>query len=232
MISSVDGSGVLGGRTGGLSGPGDRILFTVLRSLADVILVGAGTARAERYRPVRRSGIWPGLRSGRDPTPPVAVLTRLGEPLPARMLRSEADRPARTIVVTSSDAPRDRLDQAAAHADVIVAGTGPLTASQAVAALADRGYRQILVEGGPTLLGQLAAEDALDELCVTISPLLAGGPGGRILAPSGEPPAQGLAVASPLARLRVAHVLYDEGFLLCRYLREPNGSHRAGAVRE
>src|SRR5260221_14376763 len=58
MIASVDGAIMVDGRSGGLSGPADRLGFSVLRSLADVIVVGAGTARAERYRhaPPRRRG--------------------------------------------------------------------------------------------------------------------------------------------------------------------------------
>src|SRR5712692_8334157 len=76
MIASVDGAVSLDGRSGGLSGPADRLLFTVLRSLADVILVGAGTARAERYGKARPARLWPQLRRGRPPAPPVAVVTR------------------------------------------------------------------------------------------------------------------------------------------------------------
>ena len=63
MVASADGAASLDGRSGGLSGPGDRMVFTVLRSLADLILVGAGTARAERYRPAHAAELWAGLRA-------------------------------------------------------------------------------------------------------------------------------------------------------------------------
>ena len=53
MISTLDGATSFAGRAGGLGGPGDKLLFSVLRSLADVVLVGAGTARAEHYGPVK-----------------------------------------------------------------------------------------------------------------------------------------------------------------------------------
>ena len=49
MISTLDGATSFAGRSGGLGGPGDKLLFSVLRSLSDLILVGAGTARAEHY---------------------------------------------------------------------------------------------------------------------------------------------------------------------------------------
>ena len=75
MVASVDGAASLGGRSGGLSGDADRLVFSVLRSLADVILVGAGTARAEGYRPVRDGEVWASLRAGRAPVPPIAVVT-------------------------------------------------------------------------------------------------------------------------------------------------------------
>ncbi|MFY9886807.1 MAG: dihydrofolate reductase family protein, partial [Streptosporangiaceae bacterium] len=62
MVASADGAASLAGRSGGLSGAGDRMVFTVLRSLSDLVLVGAGTARAERYRPAQSAGLWTGLR--------------------------------------------------------------------------------------------------------------------------------------------------------------------------
>jgi riboflavin biosynthesis pyrimidine reductase len=238
MIESVDGAASLNGRTGGLSGDADRHVFRLLRSLADVILVGAGTARAEKYRPVRDREIWPELREGRALTPPIAVVTRkldldLGSPL-----LSGAAGGARTIVLTTEAAPASRRKAAAAHADVIVAGQDTVPPSAAVNALAARGHRNILVEGGPTLLQQITAAGLLDDLCLTFSPLLEEGSAGRIVAPPpahlpGPSPAapfmaagpgrgqrrSGAAVGGVAARLSLAHVLEDGGSLLCRYLR-------------
>src|SRR5215831_3916491 len=79
MVTSLDGAATLAGRTGGLSGQADQQVFALLRALADVILVGAGTARVEGYRPVRprHEGVrWAWLRAGRTPSPPIAVVTR------------------------------------------------------------------------------------------------------------------------------------------------------------
>jgi riboflavin biosynthesis pyrimidine reductase len=211
MVASADGAATLDGRSGGLSGDADRLVFSVLRSLADVILVGAGTARSERYRPVRPGEVWTALRDGRAPVPPIAVVTGkldLNEDAP---LLAGAEG-TRTIVLTSQAAPAARRAAVARHADLVVAGPDAVTPAAAVDALAARGYRRVLLEGGPGLLGQVAAAGLLDELCVTISPVLEGGRAGRILtAPQSGPGAA--------TRLTVAHVLEDHGALLCRYLR-------------
>jgi riboflavin biosynthesis pyrimidine reductase len=210
MIESADGAAAVDGLSGGLSGPGDRAVFGVLRALADVILVGAGTAREEKYRPARVRPEWAGLRAGRPAAPPIAVLSgRLGLDLAGPLLTGPAP-DARTIVLTSAAADPELSTAVAAHADVIVAGQRHVDLAAAVAALAGRGHRRILAEGGPRLLGQLAAAGLLDELCVTVSPVLAGGPAGRIV--HGPPGGAGL------ARLDLAHLLADEDYLFCRYL--------------
>jgi riboflavin biosynthesis pyrimidine reductase len=221
MITTVDGASTVNGLSGGMSGPADRLVFSVLRSLADVILVGAGTARAEKYRPVRASELWPQLRAGRPPTPPIAVVTtKLDLDLDSPLLAG-APPDARTIVLTTDQCPDERRD-AAASADVAVVGADRVTPAGMIDALAERGYRRILVEGGPSLLGQITAAGLLNELCLTFSPLLEGGRAGRILtAPYEASAAQehhGGAGAWPPAGLTLANVLEDNGFLLCRYL--------------
>jgi riboflavin biosynthesis pyrimidine reductase len=228
MITSLDGAATAEGRSGGLSGPADRLVFSVLRSLADVILVGAGTARIERYHKMRVSSAFPQLREGRSATPPIAVVTRhLDLDLDGRLLTSDDDSAeasesgasesgasesglARTVLLTTEAAPAERRAAAARTADVVVAGQADVAASAAVDALAALGHRRILCEGGPTLLSQLAAAELVDELCLTISPVLAGGKAGRIVAPAELGRAAGLTLAS---------VLTDDGYLLCRYLR-------------
>lgn len=241
MISSADGAAALNGQSGGLSGAADRRVFSVLRSLADVILVGAGTARAERYRPVRLAEAWPQLRAGRAPTPPLAVITAGLNLDPDGPLLAAAPGLARTIVLTTEAAPADQVAAAARHADVVVTGPQVVSPAAAIAALAERGHRRILAEGGPSVLGELAAGGVLDELCLTYSPVLAGGPAGRIIA--GPPwagraeeagPATPLDLATEaaaevgvLASLELALALADEDYLLCRYLVK----HRGPAIR-
>jgi riboflavin biosynthesis pyrimidine reductase len=217
MIASADGAADLDGRSGGLGGPADRLLLQVQRSLADVVLVGAGTARAEKYRPARQAPGLAGLRRGRPPTPPIAVLSASLDLDPDAPLLAQAPPDARTIVLTSQAAPASRRAAVGRHADVIVAGADRVSASQAIGALGRLGHARILTEGGPSLLAQIAATGELDELCLTISPVLAGGQARRILAGG---PAGGLPPALP-ASLRLAHVLADGAYLFCRYVRQP-----------
>jgi riboflavin biosynthesis pyrimidine reductase len=204
MVCSVDGAASVNGSSGGLSGDADRRIFGILRSLADVILVGAGTAAAEHYRPARRASIQPGLRAGRTATPPIAVISGRLNLDPRSELLTAAPPDARTIVLTSEQAPEQQRAAVAEHADVIVAGTGGVDLK-----IAERGYQRVLTEGGPHLLAELATGGLLDELCLTVSPLLAGPGPGRILAGDAQLPG-GLPVT-------LGHVLEDEGFLLCRY---------------
>ena len=223
MVTSLDGAATAGGRSGGLSGGADQQVFAMLRAVADVIMVGAGTARVEGYRPVRprEEGVrWAWLREGRPPSPPIAVVTRgldleLGSPLLAA-----SPSHARTIVITTEAAPPARRAAVAATADVIVAGQQSVDIRAAVGALAARGHRQILTEGGPHLLSQIIDAGLLDELCLTLSPLLAGPGASRIVAGAGPLP---VAAGADTRELRLAHVLADEGHLLCRYVRPGAG---------
>ena len=197
MIASVDGSTTLAGVSGGLGGPADHALFAVLRSLADGVLVAAGTVRAEDYGPS---------------STPIAVISR--------SLRFDWDAPfftaplARPIVVTVAQAPADQLARAAEVAEVVIAGDQDVDLATAVAALGDRGWRAVLAEGGPTLNGQLARAGLLDELCLTLSPRLAGGEAKRILdGPSLE----------AAAGLRLCSLCEQDEFLFLRY--RPGGRH-------
>jgi riboflavin biosynthesis pyrimidine reductase len=215
MIASVDGTATIGGRSGALGGPADRMLLQVLRALADVILIGAGTARAERYRPARAVPALAALRQDRPATAPIAVVSARLDLDPEAPLLVEAPAEARTIVLTTPSAPRSQQTAIARHAELIVAQADQLTAGQVIDALAARGHARILAEGGPSLLGQIAEAGRLDELCLTISPMLAGGQGRRIL--SGAPIAdQQPGTPEPL---RLAHVLADDDYLFCRYVR-------------
>jgi riboflavin biosynthesis pyrimidine reductase len=224
MVSSADGAAHLDGVTKGLSSAADRHLFALLRTLADVIVVGAATVRAERYAPVRPHELWPDLRPGRTPTPPIAVVSARLDLDPSSRLIASAPPSARTIVITTAQAPADRRAALDGPAEIIVAGQETVDLKAAIAALAERGHRRMLAEGGPRLLAQVAAAGLLDELCLTIGPLLAGSGADRILAG-----AMSAASAQPLT---LAHVLEDDGFLFCRYLRKDHlyGTDR-GACR-
>jgi riboflavin biosynthesis pyrimidine reductase len=208
MVTSADGAASLEGASAGLSSAADRHVFALNRTLADVILVGANTARIERYRPVRIRELWRHLRAGRTATPPIAVISGRCDLDPSGPLITGASADARTIVITTARAPEHVRAELTEHAEVIVAGEVAVDMKAAVQALDDRGHRRILAEGGPGVLGQLVGAGLVDELCLTVGPLLAGPGAPRIVA--GTP----LPEALPLT---LSHVLEDTGFLLCRY---------------
>ena len=207
MVASVDGSAVKDGRSGGLGGPADKQVFGVLRSLCDAVVVGAGTARAEGYRAPRAKEADAERRRQHGQLPaPVLVLVSRGLDLdPASALFTGAER---TVVVTTGSADRTARDRLSEVADVVVAGDGDVDLAAALDALAARGLRRVLCEGGPSLLADVAAAGRLDELCVTVSPQLVGGDGPRIL--------HGTALD---VVLRPALLLEHDGMLLARYDR-------------
>ncbi|QFG20687.1 pyrimidine reductase family protein [Actinomadura sp. WMMB 499] len=208
MVAGLDGAAQRDERSGGLGNEADKRLFLLLRGLADAVIVGAGTVRAEGYGPVRPIPEWGDVRDGRTPVPPLVIVSHsLGLDFDGPVF-TEARVP--TIVLTSADADPDRLRAAREHAEVIIAGERALDFGVAFRALAARGHRRLLVEGGPSVLGQVAAAGLLDELCLTLSPMLLGGDALRIL--------DGPTVPEPAA-WKLAHTLTDEDFLFLRYTR-------------
>ncbi|MGH8881451.1 MAG: dihydrofolate reductase family protein, partial [Stackebrandtia sp.] len=117
--------------------------------------------------------------------------------------------PVRPIVITPADLDPKLLDEISTVADVVAVGTGDVDFAEAVDQLRQRGLRQILCEGGPHIFGEITAFDLVDELCLTVSPHLAGAGSGRITA---GPP-------SPLRRMQLSHCLHANGNLLLRYVR-------------
>jgi riboflavin biosynthesis pyrimidine reductase len=214
MIASVDGAATLTGVTGGLGGAADRELFMILRTVSDVVLVGAGTVRAESYGPVRdvaeRRRIR--LQLGLSPVPCLAVVSARLDLDPAAEIFVAA-RP-RTLVITTGQADGQRRKALEQVADVLACGQQQVDLALALDLLAQRGLAHVLCEGGPALLGQLAGAGLLDELCLTISPRLVGpGPDRVIAGPEHAWP--------ELRQVRPAALLLDdEGFLFARYTRE------------
>jgi riboflavin biosynthesis pyrimidine reductase len=211
FVTSADGAAYLDGRSGGLSSPDDMQVFGLLRVLADVVLVGAGTARVEEYKPARRRPSLAPLREGRPETATIALVTRtLGLNL-ASPLFTDTPPDARTIVITCAASDAELRAEAAKVADVIVAGEETVDLGEALRALEDRGMGRVLCEGGPHLLGDLAAAGLLNELCLSFSPTLAGPGASRIIA--GQP--------SAAHRMKLAHVLAgDDSFLFFRYFTQ------------
>lgn len=207
FVSSVDGAATRDGLSGGLGDAADRRYFELLRRVADVVLVGAGTVRAEGYGPMRVSDASAAWReaNGLTPHPVFAIVSGSLDLDPASRIFTEA--PVRPIVVTTAG---NDVSAFAEVADAVVAGEGErIDAAVAVAALRARGLDRILCEGGPHLFGSLLAADAVDELCVTVEPTLEAGDARRIAA--GELP-------EPRG-LELAHVLRSGSTLLLRYSR-------------
>ncbi|SPM27124.1 Pyrimidine reductase, riboflavin biosynthesis, partial [Mycobacterium terramassiliense] len=208
MIFSADGAAAFGGRAGPLSCPTDQHLLRILRGFADVVLVGAGTARAENYGPVRLTDAQRENRhaEGRPAPPPIAVVSRSGE-LPARLF-SDPDQPP--ILVTCARSPARHAVGDGARPPAMVAGDDSVDVSRAVELLREHGMRRILCEGGPTLLDELVDADAIAEICVTLAPKLAGGQ------PVGlRRPAQ----LSVPAAMRLEHALAYDDYLFLKYRR-------------
>ncbi|OBG28065.1 pyrimidine reductase family protein [Mycobacterium sp. E3198] len=208
MIFSADGAAAFGGRAGPLSCPTDQHLLKILRGFADVVLVGAGTARAENYGPVRLTDAQRRQRQaeGRAAPPPIAVVSRSGE-LPARLL-GDPDQPP--ILVTCARSPARHDAGNAPRPPAMVAGDGSVDVNRAIELLRERGMHRILCEGGPTLLDELVEADAIAEICVTLAPKLAGGQ------PVGLRRTARLSV--PVA-MRLEHALACDGYLFLKYRR-------------
>jgi riboflavin-specific deaminase-like protein len=208
MISSVDGGTSRAGRSGGLGNSADKILFGVLRAQADVVLVGAKTVHAEGYAGDRPGETASELRKSRglNPLPVIAVVSRsLRIPTDSAIF---TDTGVRSIVVTCESAPKDRRSVLAEVADVIVAGGETVDLATALAELRQRGHVRVSCEGGPALLGALADTGHLDELSLTVAPLLIGGASSRLLTGPELTPALSLTLLS---------VLHDAEYLFLRY---------------
>jgi riboflavin biosynthesis pyrimidine reductase len=214
MIASVDGGATVAGRSGGLGGPGDRAIFGTLRAVADVILAGAATVRTEDYGPPSSSDATQARRRahGRTAVARIAVVSgslRI-DPL-SRLFSSPSSRPY--ILTHRRSDPTLRADLAAV-ADVVEAGDTAVDLADGLRRLRADGVRVVLSEGGPTVNGQLFAADLVDEVCVTVAPLLLAGDGPRIAVgpavPAGRP-------------LSLVQVLSEDHYLFLRYTVDRTG---------
>lgn len=213
FVSSLDGAATAGGLTAALSSPADKRVFDILRRLCDVVLVGAGTVRAEGYGAMRLDGASVQWRraNGLADQPVFAIVSGSLDLEPRSAVFAEA--PVRAVVITVGTSPRAKQEAFARVADVVVCGHERLDAGAMLVELARRGLRQVLCEGGPRLFGTLLEADCVDELCLTISPQLEAGEARRIAAG-----------ALPRARrMSLHHVLVSGSTLLLRYLRMRDG---------
>jgi riboflavin biosynthesis pyrimidine reductase len=207
FIASLDGAVTVDGLSGGLHGPGDKEIFDSLRMVCDALIVASGTVRKENYDALRLTEPARAWRRahGLAEFPLMVIVSGSLDLDPGQLVF--ADAPIPPIVLTHRAAPVARL---AGIAEVIAVGDERVDLAAAVAALHARGATQLLCEGGPQLFGALTAAGLVDEVCLTVSPLLVGGGPGRIAA--GAP-------GSP-RRMSLRHALSVEDMLFLRYARQ------------
>ena len=210
MVASLDGATALDGVSGELGGAGDTAVFRAVRAACDWILVASATATAERYRMPRTTAELTGRRRahGRPPTPGLAIVTasgRLDPSIPA--FRERTDVEPRPLVITGQAADPEAL--AALDAEIVRLPTAVPQPADILAELGRRGAAVVLSEGGPSFNGSLHSAGVIDEVCLTVSALVAGGDSSRIVAHGA-----GVTVAMRLDRL-----LEEDGALFARYVR-------------
>ena len=215
MIASADGAIAVDGTSGALANPADEAVFSAVRACADWIVAAAGTVRAERYG-LPRPG--PAARrarraAGRAERPRLAVVSAsldldLDLPLLAEQ-RPDDDLP---VILTGRAAEPEAVERLEPVAEVVrLASPRPLPA-EILAELGRRGAGVVLSEGGPSFNAQLADAGVVDELCLSIAPLLAGGTSPRIV--------HGSQRTAPLG-MSIDHLLEASDTLFVRYLSEP-----------
>jgi riboflavin biosynthesis pyrimidine reductase len=206
FVASLDGAVEVQGRSGPLGGPADRAAFMAMRAVSDVVLVGAGTVSAENYGPVKLAEDVQQRRRwrGQSALPPLAIVSARGDLDPGSRAFTP---PGRPLLLTTSQVASSRADLAAV-AEVIPCGDAYVDLDGALGELSSRGLEAVLCEGGPTLLRSLMAIGLLDEMCLTIAPVLAGTGPRRMMGDSPLP---------ELAEFRLTGLLEGDGMLLTRY---------------
>lgn len=201
MVSTLDGA--MRGRDGSsrsIASAADQAVFSLLRRDCDVVLVGAGTVRDERYSPSVH---------------PIAVVTRtLDLPADLPLFADRDERAPRTLALTTARAAAHPPTPLSPSLEVIVCGDTDVDLLVAIDALVHRGLCRIHCEGGPRLLGSLAAADLLDELLLTVTPLLVGTPKADHIVDV----EQGF---EPPINLTTTQVLEEDGTVFVRASRQP-----------
>ncbi|GAB3809641.1 pyrimidine reductase family protein [Kribbella italica] len=212
FVTTLDGAVEIDGKSKALSGPADQEAFGKLRMLSDVVLVGAGTVRIEGYNALRLGAARRAWRveHGLAENPTLAIVSSRLDLDPAAPFLAEA--PVRPIVFTNPASPVAAREALAEVADVVVCGHAGVDLHEVVKTLAERGLPQILTEGGPHLQGALTEADLIDEMCLSLAPILAGPGSGRITAGPTATGTRGYVLHTALAG--------DDGYLFFRYLRE------------
>ena len=206
FISSADGGTAIAGKSSSLGDPDDKAVFQALRAVPDVILVGSGTVEAENYQAValdeqrRERRVAAGLAE----VPVLAIVSgRLSFDPEARVFSDPEHRP---MVITGPNADPAKLAMLGDAADVVI--LEEVTPKAILARLT--AAKVILCEGGPTLVGQFVAEHLVDELALTIAPVMIGGRSARIA--HGD-------LADPPLEMNLDRQLIGDRSIFLRYLK-------------
>jgi riboflavin biosynthesis pyrimidine reductase len=177
MVTTIDGATAVDGRSSSIGDEQDGVVFRALRAVSDAILVAAATARVEGYKRPRLPDHLVSWRRARglSDVPRIALVSTS---LDIDLDPFEDEQP---IVITSESSPRDRRRQIASRTDVHICGDDRVDPASAVASLRAAGFARVLSEGGPSLNGQLALADLVDEWCVTVAPFVVAGDSKRIV---------------------------------------------------
>lgn len=209
FVASADGRVTVSGRSGPLGDEGDKAIFHGLRERADAVLAGGATMQTERYgrilgRPERRRRR---VERGMSSEPLACLITRSGSVPTEIPLFGE---PEARIVVFGPSALRATLDACPAQVDLVAIGPDELTLTTAMQRLrSDYGVATLLCEGGPRLFSSLLQERLVDELFLTVAPMLVGGDGSALTA--------GPELPEP-AKLRLRWLLHRNETLYARYV--------------
>lgn len=207
FVSTIDGAAVVQGGSSAINDDDDKAMFAAMRAVADFVLVGAGTVRAENYQPLVLDDVAQSSRVavGKVPNPHLVVVSGSLDLEPTQRVFSDPQH--RVTVLTGPDSSQGRFAELSEVADVVrLDSTG---ADDLIHYM--RLSRVVLCEGGPTLMGGLVASDLIDEMALTVAPMLVSGVSPRIThGPSPDEPVD----------MGLDRVLYGDRSLFLRYLRK------------
>lgn len=214
MIASADGAIALDGTSEGLGNPADDAVLSAVRACVDWIVAAANTVRVERYGLPRpgRAARQARRAAGRTEPPGLAVVSaNLELDLDLPLFADQRPGEARPLILTGCDAPAAAAERLGSTAEVVRLASRRPQPGEILAELGRRGAAVVVSEGGPSFNAQLADAGVIDELCLSIAPLIAGGTSSRIV--------HGSQRTVPVA-MSIDHLLEASDTLFVRYLSE------------